>query len=327
MNKIYKGDVEITTSNQEEWNKKLLGVEEITGYLYIYSQAKLGSLKTVGRDLYINSQAKLEAGSLKTVGGYLYINSQAKLGSLKTVGRYLYIYSQTKLGSLKTVGGDLYINSQAKLGSLKTVGGNLSINSQAKLGSLKTVGGYLYINSQAKLGSLKTVGRDLYINSKIEPRLARWLLLRYAEKKKWYLSDEANISLLTAKLKNAIYRIDNVDFSYDLFNKVRKDKLTAEEVFKIENLEQRRIAYTRMDKIKMKALDSYKVLDICRDDKDKKMEILEFKVDGYQKPFRYLHCADASTDREYHVETAAFKCWEAKNKSFGLKDAEWIEEW
>ncbi len=73
----YNGNVEITKENSREWNKKLEGVEHITGYLSINSQAKLeaSSLKSVGGDLYINSQAKLD--SLKSVGGDLYIRARA----------------------------------------------------------------------------------------------------------------------------------------------------------------------------------------------------------------------------------------------------------
>jgi hypothetical protein len=84
--KTYKGNVDITKDNASTWEKKLRGVENITGDLSIYSNAELkaNSLKSVGGYLYINSNAELKA--LKSVGGYLSINSNAELKALKSVG-------------------------------------------------------------------------------------------------------------------------------------------------------------------------------------------------------------------------------------------------
>ncbi len=249
--KTFKGNIEITSANCKEWQKKLKGVEKIGGYLSI------------------NSQAKLEAKSLKSVGGYLSINSQAKLDSLKSVG------------------GDLYINSQAKL--------------EAK--SLKSVGGYLYINSQAKLEakSLKSVGGYLSINSPISRR-----------------TNELINRLLKERKKRKLY-INRVNFKKSLFNKVRLDKLTAQEVFALENMEQRRIAYQLMDKTKMKKLKDYKVVDkVEKDDYGYPMRIISFQVKGYDTPFKFLNCFCPSEGREYFLETDKDKCVEAKYGSFGL---------
>ena len=58
--KTYEGNILIDSSNYEQWNEKLKDCEKITGYLYIYSQAKLDNLKSVGGYLSIYSQAKLE---------------------------------------------------------------------------------------------------------------------------------------------------------------------------------------------------------------------------------------------------------------------------
>src|SRR3990167_6874921 len=225
MNKTFKGNVEITKDNVLEWEKKLKNVEAVMGNLYIYSNADLKALKSVGGYLYINSNVTLN--NLKSVGGNLYINSNAdlKAPNLKSVGGYLYIYSNVTLNNLKSVGGNLYIYSNATLNNLKSVGGNL------------------------------------YIYSKIDPTLARRLIAQYSTKKSWYLSNETNESILSANLKTATYKIRGVEFKKELFDKVRKDKLSAEEVFALENLEQRRIAYELMDKVKMKALDNYKILD------------------------------------------------------------------
>src|SRR3990167_7945791 len=265
MNKTFKGNVEITKDNVLEWEKKLKNVEAVMGNLYIYSNADLKALKSVGGYLYINSNVTLN--NLKSVGGnlYIYSNADLKAPNLKSVGGNLYIYSNAdlKAPNLKSVGGNLDINSNAdlKAPNLKSVGGNLYINSNADLKALKSVGGYLYINSNVTLNNLKSVGGNLYIYSKIDPTLARRLIAQYSTKKSWYLSNETNESILSANLKTATYKIRGVEFKKELFDKVRKDKLSAEEVFALENLEQRRIAFELMDKVKMKALDNYKILD------------------------------------------------------------------
>jgi hypothetical protein len=87
----------------------------------------------------------LDAPALTTVGGDLSIYAQAKLDALTTVGGYLYIYAQAELDApaLTTVGGYLYINAQAELDApaLTTVGGDLSICAQAKLDAPALKGG------------------------------------------------------------------------------------------------------------------------------------------------------------------------------------------
>src|SRR3990167_3976173 len=182
---IHKGNLEITSQNSQNY-KNLV---EVTGDLYIYSNAELSALKSVGGDLYIysnadlsalksvgghlsiNSNAELSAPLLESVGGDLYINSNAELSAplLESVGGDLYIYSNAELSALKSVGGDLYIYSNAELSAplLESVGGDLSINSNAELSALKSVGGYLSINSNAELSApfLESVGGDLSINS------------------------------------------------------------------------------------------------------------------------------------------------------------------
>ena len=255
---------------------------------------------------------------------------------LEEVTGDLLIYSQTKLDApnLKSVGGYLLIYSQAKLDALKSVGGDLSINSQAKLDApnLKSVGGYLSINSQAKLDALKSVGGDLYLNSPISLNLSKRLWEQNQEDKKkiWKVSNLVPEWLIKkiSTINNSEFYIRDIKFSFDLFEKVRKDKLTPEEIFEIENLEQRRVAYGLMDKTKMKQLKDYKVLDEVKDDGyGNLMEVVEFSVKKFDEPLRYLRCFCATTKREYFVETRQEKCWVAKNKSFGLEEVEWVKEW
>ena len=145
--KKYNGDIKITSSNYKEWNKKLKGVEHITGSLTVYSQTKLDApaLTSIRGSLYLNSQAKLDAPALTSIGGFLIVYSQTKLDApaLTSVGGFLTVYSQTKLDApaLTSVGGFLTVYSPVTLDALTSVGGSLSIYSQAKLEALKSVGG------------------------------------------------------------------------------------------------------------------------------------------------------------------------------------------
>ena len=242
------------------------------------------------------------------ISGYLSINSQAKLDALKSVGGYLSIYSQAKLDAptLKSVGGYLSIYSQAKLDALKSVGGDLSIYSQAKLDALKSVGGNLYINSE--------------ISQKLEKQL--W---ENNSKKKWYVTDVSSEWLLSQK-GDINYKINNVEFYKDLFDKVRKDQLTASEVFQLSNTEQRRVAYERMDKIKMKDLVS-KVLDKRKDNYENPERLCEFDIEGLKTTIKFFNCICTSTGREYFIETDENTCKLAKAKSFGQEQLDFEEEW
>jgi hypothetical protein len=226
------------------------------------------------------------------VGGYLYIHSNCELKAptLKSVGGYLYIHSNCELKALKSVGGDLYIYSNCELKALKSVGGELSIHSK--------------------------IDNDLAIR-----------LTNNCFKNQWYLSDKANNSLLRTKFPKVKYRIEDVYFEKELFDKVRKDKLTAEEVFSLENIEQRRVAYQKMDKIKMKTLKDFKVVDTAKDEQKKIMRIISFNIKGFDTPFYFLE-VKCPTGREYFIETRVQTCWEAKMGSFGLpSDTRFGEEY
>jgi hypothetical protein len=157
--------------------------------------------------------------------------------------------------------------------------------------------------------------------------LKKWNMLKKCKPKKYYLSNKCSEFMLEDNLESVQYSINTVNFEKELFNKVRKDLLTAEEVFKIENIEQRRIAYEFMDKVKMKQLTNYTVLDTATDKYNNKMEIVSFTIDGFKEPFKYLYCVCPSTLREYFVETQKDKCIKAKNKSFGLDEIEFNEEY
>ena len=248
---------------------------------------------TITKENYKEWREKLK--SVENITGYLSINSQAKLDNLKSVSGDLYIYSQAKLEAknLKSIGGYLYINSQVKL--------------EAK--NLKSIGGYLYINSQVKLDNLKSVSGYLYINSPIAKSTNKQI-----------------DRLIKSKQKRRLY-INNVEFEKSLFNKVRRDELSASQVFSLKNIEQRRIAYEIMDKAKMKKLKSFKVLDKKTDKYGHEMKIVVFKIKGFEKEFKYLNCICPSTQREYFLETQSNKCQLAKARSFGLEKVNFIKEY
>jgi len=264
---------------------------------------------TITKENYKEWREKLK--SVENITGYLYINSQVKLDNLKSIGGNLSINSQAKLDNLKSIGGYLSINSQAKLDNLKSVSGDLYIYSQAKLEAknLKSVSWDLYINSQAKLDNLKSVSGNLSINSPIAKSTNK-------------LIDR----LIKSKQKRRLY-INNVEFEKSLFNKVRRDELSASQVFSLKNIEQRRIAYEIMDKAKMKKLKSFKVLDKKTDKYGHEMKIVVFKIKGFEKEFKYLNCICPSTQREYFLETQSNKCQLAKARSFGLEKVNFIKEY
>jgi hypothetical protein len=288
---IYNGNVKITKDNSAEWEEKLKGIQHITGYLSIYSSASL------------------------------------KADALKSVGGYLYIYSSASLPALKSVGGYLSINSSASLPALKSVGGDLSIYSSASLPALKSVGGYLYIYSSASLkaDALKSVGGYLSIYSKISEKLEQQLW-KNNQKNKWSVCDLCSDWLLSQD-KDFIYYINNVTFDKKLFTAIRLGQLSAQQVFAITNMEQRRVAYEKMDKVKMAELPDLKVLDESLDKYGLNQRIISFNIDGFNKPFLFYHCICPSTAREYYLETKQNNCAAAKSKSFGLENIEFTEEW
>ncbi len=124
------------------------------------------------------------------------------------------------------------------------------------------------------------------------------------------------------------YYIHNINFDKELWSKVVSGKMPVEDIFAIENTEQRRAAYEIMDKTRMKELKDYKVLDKAKDDCSNPMKIISFKVKQFDEPLKYLNCFCPRTKREYFIETRKDKCWDAKNRSFGFEEEiSWIKEY
>jgi hypothetical protein len=142
-----------------------------------------------------------------------------------------------------------------------------------------------------------------------------------------YMDDKSSEYLLSLIHKKIVYRINNIQFNRNLFDAVRKGELSAQQVFAISNMEQRRVAYEKMDKVKMAELPDLKVLDESKDKYGLNQRIISFNIDGFDKPFLFYHCICPSTGREYYLETKQNNCASAKSKSFGLDNIEFTEEW
>ena len=189
---------------------------------------------------------------------------------------------------------------------------------EKKLRKIKKITGYLYIEHDAKLDALQSVGGDLYIRVKINSELEKHLW-KICSRKKWYLTEHASEWLLKQK-GNFIYRIEDIEFDKELFDAIRKDELSAAEVFSIESMEQRRVAYSRMDKSKMEELGGFRILNETTDNYGNRMAIVSFNLDGFDKPFKYLDCICPSTQRRYFLETQKDTCQAAKMASFDLSE-------
>ncbi len=143
-----------------------------------------------------------------------------------------------------------------------------------------------------------------------------------------YLDDKSSDYLLSLQHKKIICQLNDVNFDRKLFDSVRFGQLSAADVFSISNMEQRRVAYERLDKIKIKELDGLTVVDRIEDDGcGYPMQIISFTLPRVNQPFLYLNCFCPSSGREYYLETQETDCWTAKAASFGLSDVEWVAEY
>jgi len=114
------------------------------------------------------------------------------------------------------------------------------------------------------------------------------------------------------------YYLHGVNFEKKWWTKIVNDKFTPDQVFAIDNLEHRRIAYEYMDKSKMSKLKDFEVLDEATDEQGNKMKIIQFKVKNVDEPLKYLNVVCPTTGRIYFLGTNENKCFNAKYTSFGL---------
>lgn len=126
-----------------------------------------------------------------------------------------------------------------------------------------------------------------------------------------------------------LYYLNGVNFEKEWWTKIVNNEFTPEDIFAIDNLEHRRIAYEFMDKTKMKSLKDYKILDETTDGFGNPMKIISFSIKEVEEPLKYLNVFCPSTNREYFIGTEEDTCNQAKAKSFGFDESEieFINEW
>ena len=193
------------------------------------------------------------------------------------------------------------------------------------LPKLTTVSGYVVADQGATLTlpKLTTVSGYVQLFARL-PELEKQLF-HYNHKNRFDVNELCTEWMLS-QTGNIHYYISRFEFPKCMFDKIRKGQLTAQEVFSIDNVEQRRVAYERMDKVKMKDLKDYKILESKLDNQGNAMQVVSFSIDGYSNPFKYLNCICPSTKREYFIETKQDTCELAKAKSFGMDEIVFNEE-
>ena len=143
-----------------------------------------------------------------------------------------------------------------------------------------------------------------------------------------FINENSCKFIIDENVENAIYKLNDNTFSREWFLKIKYDQLSVDEVFAIDNIEHRRLAYQFMDKLKMKSLSDYKILDEVKDDGyGYPMRIVSFTVQKMKDPLLFYNCHCPSTGREYFLGTNQKTCIEAKLQSFGIEEGEFIKEW
>ena len=161
----------------------------------------------------------------------------------------------------------------------------------------------------AQTGGIKIEG-----NEGLEKQL--W---KTCKKSMWYITEKSSDFIIKANPQNASYKLNNVAFSREWFLKIKNNKLSPDKIFAIDNVEHRRIAYEFMDKVKMKSLKDYKILDDVTDDGyGYPMKIVSFTVQNMKEPLLFCNCHCPSTGREYFIGTNQITCRNFKSQSFGL---------
>src|SRR3990167_1216678 len=257
---------------------------------------------TINNDLTVDVSGSVDISNLKLknipiqfgkVGDFYCYNNQltSLKGAPKEVGGYFYCHNNqlaSLKGAPKEVGGYFYCynNQLTSLeGAPKEVGGNF----------------YCYNNQLASLkGAPKEVGGGFSCSNNQLKEVPDWL----------------------GKIKN-VYVFRNLNWNnVEWINKILGDKLTAEEVFAIDNIEHRRVAFEHMDKIKMKKLKDFKVLDEQTDGKGNPMKIVSFTIQNMKEPLKFYNCICPSSKREFFIGTQENDCLSAKLKCWGFEAGE-----
>ena len=275
--------------------------------------------------------------SLKIYNGNVEITKEnqeswiKKLEYTEIINGYVDVYQNAKASfpNLKQSGSvDVYQNAKASFPNLKQSGYvYVRENAKASFPNLKQ-SGYVYVRENAKASFPKLESVSGYVDVRNGDIKLEKQLWKIASKNQWYVSEKSSEWLLSQK-GNFIYQLNGINFEKEWFDKIRKDELSPEEIFAIDNTEHRRVAYEFMDKRKMKQLKDYKVLDEKIDEKGNPMRIISFTIQNMKEPLKFYNCLCPSSKREYFLQTDKDTCDEAKAGMFGFKaeEAEFVEEW
>ena len=256
-----------------------------------------------------------------------------KLEYIEIINGSVDVYQNAKASfpKLKNVSGPVYVYENAKVSfpNLKQSSYvDVCENAKASFPKLKSVSGYVYVCENAKVSFPKLESVSGFVDVRNGDIKLEKQLWKIASKNQWYVSEKSSEWLLSQKGK-FIYQLNGIRFEKEWFDKIRKDQLSPEEIFAIDNTEHRRVAYEFMDKRKMKQLKDYKVLDEKTDEKGNPMKILSFTIQNMKEPLKFYNCLCPSSKREYFLQTDKDTCNEAKAGMFGFKaeEAEFVEEW
>jgi hypothetical protein len=293
--KEYSGSITVTKDNQEMMALKLKDLSIIKGDVRAYQGATITAPKLTEVKGYVRAYqgATITAPKL-TSAGYVRADQGATITAPK----------------LTEVKGYVIADQGATITAPK----------------LTSAGGVRADQGATITAPKLTSAGDVYLDATLSTEMEQ-ILWAAAHKKKWHLTDNCSDWILAQK-GSIEYKINNISFSKKLFDSIRNGKLSAQEIFALTNMEQRRVAYEKMDKAKMKELPEYQILSIVQDDgHGYEMKVISFSVAGYPTPFLFLNCFCPSTGREYFLETRETDCRKAKATSFGFNEITFDQEW
>ena len=280
-------------------------LESVGGSLHVSSNTDFPSLKSLWGYLCACSNCKLNFPLLPVVGGDLYLNkkSDATIPLLSSVERSMYVYSDNSFPLLKNVNGDVSIGTycNASFPELETINGFLSISPHCEINlhSLKTIKKYFSTYSDCNIPNIESIGEEIFVYGSNQ-FLEKQIYDVYPQGK-WCITEKSSEYIIKQSPIAAQYSINNIDLSEDLFLRIKNNKITANEVFAIENTCVRNIAYKYMDKNKIKLLD-YEELD-KEQTNDYSMRILSFTVPNINNPLIFFEYRCLSKNYEYFGET------------------------
>jgi uncharacterized protein (UPF0305 family) len=349
---IIKENIKVTIENQEEINKLFEDCEILSGSVYVRENARFTSpqlkqsgyvdvsenatftanqLTNVSGSVYVRENARFTSPQLTNVSGYVDVSENATFtaNQLTNVSGSVYVWENATFiaPQLKQSGYvDVMENATFTSPQLTDVSGSVYVSENATFtaNQLTNVSGSVYVWENARFiaPQLKIIKNNIFIKNNIVAEKQLW---KKFSKNKWILNEGSSDWLIEQK-GDFEYYLNDVQFTTrEWYLKIKNDKLTASQVFTIDNIEHRRIAYEFMDKTKMKKLKG-EILDEKIDKYGNSLRIISFNIQNME--LKFLNCFCPSTGREYFIGTEKKLSFEAKNASFGLdNNVEWVEEW